>query len=55
MEIPLEAIIAQLRNTPDGRNELDKAHMRAVVAAQAAEIERLTAGFMDSDAADPAE
>jgi|6_EtaG_2_1085325.scaffolds.fasta_scaffold00323_30 hypothetical protein len=55
MEVTVEDIIAQLRNTPDGRNELDKAHMRATIAAQAAEIERLTAGFMDSDAADPAE
>jgi hypothetical protein len=52
-EVTIEEVLAALSER--GRLEWEAATQRATIAAQRAEIERLTAGFMDSDAADPAE
>jgi|TARA_R110000824_G_scaffold7817_2_gene35304 hypothetical protein len=52
-EVTIEEVLAALSER--GRLEWEAATQRAIIAAQRAEIERLTAGFMDSDAADPAE
>ncbi len=52
-EVTIEEVLAALSER--GRLEWEAATQRAIIEAQRAEIERLTAGFMDSDAADPAE
>ena len=49
-EVTIEEVLAALSER--GRLEWESATQRAIIEAQRREIERLTAGFMDSDAAD---
>ena len=48
-EVTIEEVLAALRQTPEGRTQLELATQRAIITAQRQEIEALTNG---QDAAD---